>query len=327
VSAIAAQEQLVKHRLLTPIAALALTLSALLASAATARADGLIIIEREPRMRVQQLAVKYHHVDVAIENNISTTKIDQVFYNPNPMQMEGTYIFPLPDDAAVSNFSMWMNGKEMQGELLDAPKAREIYEGIVRKMQDPGLLEYVGRKAFKCRVFPIPAHGDTRIALSYSQVVPSDRNLSSYMYPLNTEKFSSAPLNSCVVKVSIKSARKITSVYSPSHTVDVVRKSDNEVLATYEASNVLPTTDFSLFFGTTASALGVDLAAHRNEGEDGYFLAMIAPVYEIPEEQVLAKDVVFVCDTSGSMLEENRMEKLLMKSSFWIPFPTTRQLK
>ena len=89
---------------------------------------------------------------------------------------------------------MDINGKQAEAELLPADKARSIYEDIVRKMRDPALLEYVGRDAFKVRIFPIEPHGTKHIKIKYTQVLSEDAGLVEYAYPLNTEKFSSRPI-------------------------------------------------------------------------------------------------------------------------------------
>jgi len=61
---------------------------------------------------------------------------------------------------------MWVNGKETHGELLPADKARDVYTSIVRRTQDPGLLEYIGNNMLRMRVFPVPAKGDQKVASS-----------------------------------------------------------------------------------------------------------------------------------------------------------------
>src|ERR1700733_506562 len=136
------------------------------------------------------LEITYHHVNVKINGQIASTTVDQEFYNPNAQRLEGTYLFPVPKGAQIDKFSMEIGGRQMEAELLAADKARSIYEDVVRKMRDPALLEYAGRDAFKVRVFPIEPNSPKRIKLSYSQVLPSDSGLVSYVYPLNTEKFS-----------------------------------------------------------------------------------------------------------------------------------------
>ena len=116
-----------------------------------AYADGIIIIEDivppephirpRPAPRPEPLPIKYHRVNVDIVSQVATTHIDQVFLNPYPRIMEGTYIFPLPEEAAISEFAMYMDGQKVQGEILEKEEARRIYEDIVRRLRDPGLLE------------------------------------------------------------------------------------------------------------------------------------------------------------------------------------------
>ena len=109
------------------------------------------------------LEVVYHHLNVKIDGQIATTSVDQEFYNPNPRQLEGTFLFPVPKGAQINKFTMEINGKQVEAELLAADKARGIYEDIVRRAKDPALLEYAGRDLFKVRLFPIEGHGRKKI--------------------------------------------------------------------------------------------------------------------------------------------------------------------
>ena len=52
--------------------------------------------------------------------------------------MHARYLFPLPEGASVSRFTMVMGDKEIAGEVLDSDKARDIYRSIVRRRRDPG---------------------------------------------------------------------------------------------------------------------------------------------------------------------------------------------
>ncbi|MCC6821450.1 MAG: hypothetical protein IT579_12020, partial [Verrucomicrobia subdivision 3 bacterium] len=125
------------------------------------------------------LEVVYHHVNVKIDGQIATTSVDQEFFNPNPQQLEGTYLFPIPKGAQIDKFTMDISGKMVEAELLPAAKARAIYEGIVRKLKDPALLEYADRDVFKVRIFPIAPNSEKRIKLSYTQVLKADAGLVS----------------------------------------------------------------------------------------------------------------------------------------------------
>jgi Ca-activated chloride channel family protein len=179
--------------------------------------DGLIVV-RDATVRVPghfafaPLEVTYHNVSVTIDQGVATTAVDQEFYNPNPQRLEGTYIFPLPDGAAIDKFAMDVDGQMMEAELLSADKARSIYEEIVRRQRDPALLEYAGRGAFKVRIFPIEPNSKKHVKLQYSQLIKSDGGLSEYVYPLNTEKFSARPVGRVSVKVVLKAGTAIKNV-------------------------------------------------------------------------------------------------------------------
>ncbi|HVO68885.1 MAG TPA: VIT domain-containing protein, partial [Aggregatilineaceae bacterium] len=98
--------------------------------------------------------IRLHRVSVEIDNQVATTHIEQVFLNDSQRVAEGTYIFPLPVGAAVSDLVMWVDGKPIEAKILDADQARRIYDDIVRRMRDPALLEYVGAGAIQASVFP-----------------------------------------------------------------------------------------------------------------------------------------------------------------------------
>jgi Ca-activated chloride channel family protein len=271
---------------------------------APAGADGIIIVDPPPNLDIsldEALNIKYHRVNVTIEDQVANTRVDQVFVNPNDWEAEGTYIFPLPEGAAVSDFVMWVDGKPVRGEILEAEEARAIYEDIVRQMRDPALLEYVGRNALKASVYPIPPGGERRIQLEYSQVLPVDDGLVHYVYPLSTEKYSASPLEEVAIGVSVYSKEAIKAVYSPSHEVFVERKDDHHALMGFEDTDVLPDKDFELYYSVAPDKIGLNLLSYKEAGEDGFFLLLAAPKVEVAQSEIQAKDVILVLDTSGSM--------------------------
>jgi Ca-activated chloride channel family protein len=271
--------------------------------AAPALADGLIVIRphppERPDVRNVPLAVRYHRVTVTVKGRVAVTDVDQVFVNHNPRRVEGTYLFPLPEGAAIDRFSMWVDGKETSAELLDAAKARGIYEQIVRAQRDPALLEYAERGLFKARIFPIEPHSEKRVRIRYAEVLSSDNGTVAYRYPLNTEKFSSKPLEDVSISVSIEDDAPIAALFSPSHPIDVPERLGSSVRIGWEARDVKPDKDFLLYWRPTRKDVGFSVITHR-DGGDGTFLLVLAPR---PAENLppIPKDVVFVMDTSGSM--------------------------
>jgi Ca-activated chloride channel family protein len=279
-----------------------------------ARADGFIIIRpipgppeqpipwpRPPHHHIfAPLEVSYHHVNVKIDGQIATTSVDEEFYNPNPQRLEGTYLFPVPKGSHIDKFTMDIGGQQVEAELLPADKARQIYEDIVRKMRDPALMEYADRDVFKVRVYPIEPHGRKRITLSYTEVLKADSGLVNYTYPLNTEKFSSSPVKNVSVRVELKTDRPLKTIYCPSQSVEIKRDGSKRATIGYEANDVTPDTDFSLYFAPEPDEVGVNLLTSKTGDDDGYFLLLASPGVDA-NEKVLPKDVAFVLDTSGSM--------------------------
>jgi Ca-activated chloride channel family protein len=252
---------------------------------------------------MDQLVIRYHHVTISIQDQLAVTHVDQVFYNPNDWTIEGTYIFPIPDDAAVSGFTLWVDGQPIEGQVLDATQARQTYEQIVASMRDPALLEYIGRGAVQARIFPIAPQGERRIELEYTQALPAEGGLVSYIYPLNTEQFSALPIESVTISIDIQSSTPIRAVYSPSHEVGVSRDSDHHVKVGYEAANVLPNIDFALYY-SLGETEAFHLLTYRDPSDsndpDGFFLVLLAPRINTID-QVIPKDLILVLDRSGSM--------------------------
>jgi Ca-activated chloride channel family protein len=271
-------------------------------AARTAHADGFIIPDPLPDAReAPGLAVKYHRVRVTIRDQIAQTHIDQVFLNDSPHDLEGTYIFPLPREASISDFAMFVDGERLSARVLDQETARRIYEDIVRQRRDPALLEYVGREAFQARVYPIPAFGEKRVQIAYEEVLLAEQGLVHYVYPLDTERFSSRPLEEVVISVELQSRVPIKAIYSPSHTIVVERSGDRSARVSFEATDVRPDTDFELYYSLSEQDVGLSVLSYKAQDEDGFFLLMVAPQVEDVDRTAVAKDVILVLDTSGSM--------------------------
>jgi Ca-activated chloride channel family protein len=300
----------------TALVVIALAIAIVLTGPKAVHADGIIIPDppicvdcpEPPPPEPIWLTVKYHHVDVTIQDQVAVTRVDQVFLNQSKWQIEGTYVFPLPTDAAISDFAMWVDGRKFEGELLDRDQARRIYEEIVRQRRDPALLEYIDRGAFRVSIFPIPPGEERRVELEYSQVLPVDGGLVRYTYPLNTERFSARPLEEVSLSLSIQSADPIKAVYSPSHNVVVDREGEFRARVGYEERDVLPEKDFDLVYTVSPEDVGLNLLSYKEGEADGFFLMLVAPQVEVDRAKVVDKDVLLILDTSGSM-EGEKLEQ------------------
>ncbi|MCB9832998.1 MAG: VWA domain-containing protein [Planctomycetes bacterium] len=277
-------------------------------------AQGLIDLRPHPQPErhvrppaLRPITIARHQVEVTIEGGAARTKVVQVFHNDNRAQLEGRYVFPIPEAASITEFTMVMNGKVVKGEVLEKDKARAIYEDIVRRLRDPALLEYMGRDLFQARVFPIPAGGDVEISLSYVEELAADGGVFEYRYPLKTQAFSTMPVADLVISAVVRSPRELKSVFSSSHKVAVNRRSDQEVSVSFEGKRELADRDFHLLFTEAGKGIGLHVLSEKNAREGGFFMLKLSPPLEYEPADILPRDIVFVLDTSGSMQEDDKI--------------------
>lgn len=289
------------------LTALLLATAALLAAPGSAHAIG-ILVPRIPEVRPITLGDVEVRADIA--NNLARTRIIQDFRNPNPRDLEADFYFPVPRGANVTDFVLYMNGKPVPGEVLERDKARGIYEDIVRRMKDPGLLEWVDSNLFKVRVFPVPANGTQRIELEFAQPLEADQGLYRYLLPLKPPRGGEPARADAAVKfaVSIRSDEPLATVHSPTHTVETDMKDPRNVRVTMPGNRMTRTGDFILYYGHASRGVAVNLVATRTPPEDGFFTLMISPPADNASSATEeALDVTFVVDTSGSMLEDDKL--------------------
>jgi Ca-activated chloride channel family protein len=261
-----------------------------------------------PPVLPRALPIKSIKIDTKISSQVATTHVEQVFRNDSNFTLEGTYLFPIPESASVAEFAIWDGDRRLVGEVRTREEARRIYDEIVRRQRDPGLLEYAGKDLFQASIFPIPAHSDKKLEITYTQVVRAEGGTVSYRYPLGTGR-QLTQIGSVAGRVEVESKEPLRNVYSPTHVIDVKRNSERRAVVSFESETGKEPQDFQLFYTISKEDFGLTLLTHREAGKQGYFLLMISPKDDWSDQEYSAKDVVFVVDTSGSMAEEGKMEK------------------
>ena len=130
------------------------------------------------------LTISDHRVNVTIEQGYAITEVEQVFHNPHKFDLEAIYSFPVPDHGSVTEFTIWIDGNPVNGEVIEKKQARKIYEEEKRAGREAGLTEKDSYKTFDISVFPVRANHDTRIRLVYLQPTHVDTGIGRYVYPL-----------------------------------------------------------------------------------------------------------------------------------------------
>lgn len=271
--------------------------------------QGLLLDERHRlprpgRPNVQQSSYKIKEllVNARIQDQVARTQVTQTFVNTGNRTMEVCFAFPLPYDGAIDQLTFMVDGKEYEGKLMPAKEARRIYEGYIRRNQDPALLEWIGTGMFKTSVFPVPPKAERKVTLKYSQLLRKDYKLTDYLFPLSTAKYTSTPIDQLKFDITISSQTKIKNVYSPTHPVSIDRRDEQHAHIKLEAKNRVPSTDFRLFFDTNDGKLGASVLTYWPEdAKEGFFLMLASPNIKNKSNEKPKKTVILVVDRSGSM--------------------------
>ncbi len=142
------------------VLAIVLTTAAGIATSGTVTAAGLMM---PAGANATALTIRSHQVNVVIEDGYAITQVDQVFSNPGAQDLEATYRFPVPDKAAVSEFTVWIDGQPVVGEVLKKDEARKVYQEEKAAGRDAGIAEQNKHYNFEIKVSPVRAGQDTRI--------------------------------------------------------------------------------------------------------------------------------------------------------------------
>lgn len=256
-----------------------------------------------PRPQPQQsYKIKEIAVQAKLVDQVAKVQVSQTFQNTGNVQMEVTFVYPLPYDGAVDSLTFMVDDKEYEAKLLDAKEARQIYESYVRRNIDPALMEWMGTGMFKTSVFPVPPGKERKVTLRYTQLAKKDSGVTDFIFPLRAAKYTDKPVEKVALNVTVESKHKLKNVYSPSHPMQIERPDDNHVVLKYAGSNEIPASDFRLIFDVGEEAVGASVLSYRPEDkEEGYFLLMVSPEIKSKTAEAARKTVVFVVDRSGSM--------------------------
>ncbi len=255
-----------------------------------------------------------HHVDITINNGFAQTTVTQTFHNPNPVDLEGLYVMPLPKSASLSEYTIYAGETEIHGEVLEKSKAQKIYKEEKNNGQNTGLAEKKGFQRFEFRVAKIPALTDTRIRFVYYQPLKIDTGVGRFLYPLE-EGGTDEPGKSFWLpnnkvegtfsaRMELKSAWPLVDVRLPGREQEstVQQISEGHYIVELSSAQASLNKDLILYYRLSDNLPGrVEVVPYRaDKNSDGTFMMVVTPGLDLkPLEN--GSDYVFVLDTSGSM--------------------------
>ncbi|HUL03681.1 MAG TPA: VIT domain-containing protein [Gemmatimonadales bacterium] len=241
-----------------------------------------------PGGRIEKLRSAVH---VVVSGRAAAVTVEEWFRNAGPVMDQASYLYPLPGEAAFSDFSLWQGDQELKGEMMDAGQARSIYESIVRAKRDPALIELAGHGVLRARVFPINPGETRKITLRYTQLL--DRAGDAWRF-----RFAAGPIAAArSFHIDVDSASRFGDPYSPTHRVTTTRTGERLGITVPDSSW---SGDLELLLPLTRGLVGLSALTYQPVGDDGHFMLVLAPGAEADAPR-LARDLVAVLDVSGSM--------------------------
>ncbi len=255
-----------------------------------------------------------HHVDVTINNGFARTEVIQTFFNPNDVDLEAIYAFPVPRNASLSEFAIYVGEYEVQGEVLPKDKARKVYEEERDQGRDTGLAEKKTYQRFEFYVSPIRAQDQTRMRFVYYQPIEIDTGIGRYVYPLaeggtDEQALQFWTTNDVVegnlsISLELKSAWPVTEVRAPGFDGDggVQQLADGHFKLAVDRPSAQLNSDFVFYYKLADDLPGrLEMMAYRADPkEPGTFMMVLTPGLDL-QRLTRGSDYVFILDISGSM--------------------------
>ena len=232
------------------------------------------------------------NIRASVEGRVARIEVEEQFRNTGSTIAEGTYHYPMSGEAVFQSLSLWMGQTEMRGELLDAARARSIYEAIVRRRRDPALVTLAGHQLLRAQVFPIQPGETRKVVLRFTQLLDREGDALRWRYALGPEERSGATPD---IRVTLVEPARFGRPFSPTHAVQVQGAGDRTISITGVTGG-----DVELFLPLRSTAAGLSVATHAPGGEHGYFLLHVTPP-DAGEAQRIGRDLTMVVDVSGSM--------------------------
>lgn len=181
----------------TALSLILLTGYAALALAQEAKPPALLVKDKAGKsapLRVDDLEVA-----VKVVGNVAETVMTLRFRNETDRVLEGELVFPLGEGRTVSRYALEVNGAMREGVSIPKQRGRSVFESVVRKTIDPGLLEWTKGNNFRTRIYPIPAKGTKAVRVGYEEELKEEGGHYLYQLPLDFE----APIDRFHLKVEV----------------------------------------------------------------------------------------------------------------------------
>lgn len=255
--------------------------------------------------RPRNIEITAVNVLIDILESTATTTVEIQLRNNTNRRQEAELIFPVPNGSVVRGFAYDGPHGEITAKVLPKDEARRIYQQLVAKMRDPALVEFIGYNLIRSSVFPIEANATQKVRLTYEHLLEVDGHRVDYILPRTESLEYAVPWN---ITANIKAKQPISTVYSPSHNLEINRISDTQVTVKIATDAIKEPGPFRLSYLLQENGITASMFAYPDEKVGGgYFLLLAglpAKPFSTDDVGAIKREVTLVIDRSGSMRNE-----------------------
>lgn len=273
--------------------------------------------QRSPNIQVNNLSrgespvrISDVKIDIKVVGALAVTTVDMTFHNPNNRVLEGELQFPLGDGQSISRFALDINGKLREGVVVEKAKGQEVFESIVRRGVDPGLLEKTQGNNFRTRVYPLPAKGTRRIVIAYEQELAKEGNDYRFSLPVEYRDV----LDNFSVNIAVYADGQKPVVNKTPWSNFSFQKSGEAYIASYSAKEY-PAKGQLVFSIPIKTAKQVYIERGQI-GDQAIFYAQVFPTLN-EEAKQNPKSIAIFWDASSSMSGRNLQLELALLNNYF----------
>jgi len=314
-------------------AAVAMSL-AILALSATAQAATVNEAKTGELLLATQTAGQYTvapriatEVAIEVSGMVARTRVTQHFHNPGSEHVEGVYVFPLPERAAVDRLRILIGSRAIEGRIREKGEARRIYSQAKSEGRKAALVEQQRPNLFTNTVAHIGPNERVEVTIEYQQALGYENGEYRMRFPLavapryvpmgesapiigprtrTAEAASGATLiNPVDIAVFIDAGVPVASARSSYHEAAFSKAGDGRLVVQLVKAQEEADRDFELTWSLSPANTPRAALFTQSQGSIDYALLMVVPPQPTAAERAafraMPREMILVIDTSGSM--------------------------
>ncbi len=283
-------------------------------------------------------------VSMKVSGMTVRTIVKQHFKNDSSEWLEGIYVFPLPESAAVDHMKLRIGERTIEGQIKERAEATRIYNTAKKQGKKAALISQQRPNLFTNKVANVAPGEQVVVEIEYQQVLKYDNGQFKIRFPttitpryipqkittLNNnidtselsgwavesqtisgaEQIPASPnidqFNALNIDIELNAGFPVKNISSSYHEIKSIMHLEGQYTVSLVNKNIPSDRDFELVWQPElGSAPQAALFTQTDENQDYHFIMLMPPNDAETNKQVLARDVTYIIDTSGSMYGES----------------------